>query len=423
VPQIAMASDGSHLVVYERDHGGGDVDVVGKFVNSDGSLGTEFTIDADGENILNPTVAALSNGNFVVAYENEWSGASNNTWIGLKIVTPGTPPTLGGQKFPELLDGTVDQDHPKVAALEGGGFALVYASNQGGTDDIRAAIYDDDGNVVKAPFTVNANLTGAQDEPVVAALHDGGFVVVWDDGNLGVLMGQRFDAAGNEVGSEFVAGSIGQETAPTITVLDDGRFFVGYEQQTGDDDVWGTIFDPREDTIEGTSEADILTAFATGGTVKGRAGDDMLLGTGSSDNLKGGGGSDHLVGMDGNDFLHGGAKKDFFVFAAVLDKDNNVDTVQGFKQKKQKDKLVLLDDIFAAVGDKVDKGEVRVGNKAKDGNDYLIAKVNAGKKKATLFYDEDGSGAGGKVKFAKVEYKGDLNLNHKIFKVVEDIDI
>src|SRR5690606_6337666 len=119
-----------------------------------------------------------------------------------------------------------------------------------------------------------------------------------------------------------------------------------------DNDVWGTIFDPREETIEGTSEADLLTAFAAGGTVKGRAGDDMLLGTGSGDNLKGGGGSDYLVGMDGNDFLHGGAKKDFFVFAAVLDKDNNVDTVQVFKQKKQKDKLVLLDDIFAAVGDK-----------------------------------------------------------------------
>ena len=41
----------------------------------------------------------------------------------------------------------------------------------------------------------------------------------------------------------------------------------------------------------------------------------------------------------------------------------------------------------------------------------------------TLYYDEDGQGGVGKVKFAKLEYKGSLDLNHKDFKVVEEIDI
>ncbi len=420
-PQVAMGANGSHLVVYERDHGGGDVDIVGKFVNPDGSLGAEFLIHADSENNLEPTVAALSNGNFVVSYENEW-GVGANTHVDFRIITPGVPPTVGPNTFVDLNVSTTDQDDPKVAALEGGGFVIVYNDNAAGSDEIRAAIYDNNGAVVKAAFTVNGNLPGTQDDATVAALPDGGFVVVWDDANFGLLRGQRFDSAGNEVGTEFTAGTIGSEDDPVITVLDDGRFFVGYEQLTGDNDAWGTIFDPREKTITGTGEDDLLTAFAEGGTVKGKGGDDMLLGSGFGDTLIGGGGSDYLVGMDGNDDLKGGKGQDFFVFAAALDKNNNVDTIKDFR-KKQKDKILLLDDIFPAVGEKLDKGELYFGNNAKNGGDHIIVKVQASKNKATLFYDEDGAGGTGKVKFAVLEYKGNLDLNHKSFKVIEDLDL
>lgn len=424
VPQIAMAADGSHLVVYERDNGGGNIDILGTIVNPDGSLGTaEFVIDGTGdpEEIITPAVAALSNGNFVVAYSDDQPGANTNNAACFRIITPGTPPTVGGQVILNNIPAN-NQFEPKVAALTGGGFVLVYTETVAGNDDIRAAVVDNNGVVVKATFTVNNVTTGSQNEPVVAALSDGGFVIVWDDDNAGNLTGQRFDAAGNEVGAEFVAGVIGEETNPTITALDDGRFFVGFEQSTGDDDAIGTIFDPREKTITGSGDDDILTAFANGGTVLGKAGDDMLLGSDKGDNLKGGGGKDYLVGMDGNDDLAGGAAQDFYVFAFELDKNNNVDTVNGFRSK-QKDKLLLLDDIFPAVGDKVNKGELRFGLNAQDNNDYIIARVQANKKKVTLSYDEDGQGGVGKVKFAVLEYKGDLKLNYKTFKVIDDLDI
>ena len=356
-PQIAMAADGSYLVAYERETGAGNVDILGTIVNPDGSLGTtEFVIEGDAEEVLTPTVAALSNGNFVVAYSDEWPGANENNAVQFRIITPGTPPTVGSGINADGVPAN-DQTEPKVAALTGGGFVVVYTEAVGGNNDIRAAIFDNNGAVVKAAFTVNNVVVGDQNEPVVAALSDGGFVVVWDDDNSDNLMGQRFDAAGNEVGAEFVAGVAGSENNPTITALDDGRFFVGFENGTGDDDVWGTIFDPRDETILGTGEDDLLTAPATGGTLKGKSGDDTLLGTGFGDHLIGGGGKDLIVGMDGNDDLKGGGKKDFFVFASELDKNNNVDTVEDYDN----DKLLLLDDIFAAVGDSVNENELRFG--------------------------------------------------------------
>ena len=96
-----------------------------------------------------------------------------------------------------------DQTSPKVAALTGGGGVVVYTEVVAGNANIRAAVFDNNGVVTTPAFTVNNGLAGSQNQPQVAALHDGGFVVVWDDDNTNLLMGQRFDATANEVGAEF----------------------------------------------------------------------------------------------------------------------------------------------------------------------------------------------------------------------------
>ena len=80
------------------------------------------------------------------------------------------------------------------------------------------------------------------------------------------------------------------------------------------------------------------------------------------------------------------------VIASILACGN--DTVEDYDD----DKLLLLDDIFAAVGDSVNENELRFGRNAQDGNDHMIANVDPGRKRVTLFYDEDGQGGVGKVR-------------------------
>ena len=93
-------------------------------------------------------------------------------------------------------------------------------------------------------FTVNLSTAGSQTDPDVVALRDGGFVVVWDNAQLGNLQGRRFDALGNPVGGEFVAGDAEGESDPAVAALADGRFVVAYRNFAGDTDILATVFDP-----------------------------------------------------------------------------------------------------------------------------------------------------------------------------------
>jgi Ca2+-binding RTX toxin-like protein len=240
---------------------------------------------------------------------------------------------------------TTDANSPTnvgVTALKGGGFVVAYSEFAAGNRDVYAAIYDNSGNQLKAPFKLNDNTDGNQTQPAVAALADGGFVAVWSDRDLDQIMGQRYTAAGDKIGDQFPASSHGSEFGPVITVLDDGRFFVGFEREVGDIDISGSIFDPRDKKVTGTNGDDVLTAFAEGGKVKGLGGDDTLLGAEADGTLIGGKGKDWLAGGMSNDLLKGGKGKDCFVFHSDLDKKTNVDTIKDFG--KGKDKLYLLDD-------------------------------------------------------------------------------
>ena len=97
------------------------------------------------------------------------------------------------------------------------------------------------GNVVKAysrrggEFLVNTQTAGGQQGPRLAALNDGGFIVVWTDGSLiggdssGVgVKAQRFDASGHAVGGEFLVNTTtsGNQSSPAVAELSSGRFII-----------------------------------------------------------------------------------------------------------------------------------------------------------------------------------------------------
>jgi Ca2+-binding RTX toxin-like protein len=97
---------------------------------------------------------------------------------------------------------------------------------------------------------VNTNLTGEQIESSIAALLDGGFVVVWRDDypTDSVIRGQRYDAVGNKVGGEIdISGptfQLGDQSLPSVTGLADGGFYVAWTDfdSSTDDDIVGAVF-------------------------------------------------------------------------------------------------------------------------------------------------------------------------------------
>lgn len=81
-------------------------------------------------------------------------------------------------------------------------------------------------------FQVNTYWENYQYEQVVTPLEGGGFVVVWvsneQDGDNRGVFGQVFDASGAPVGSEFAVNetTYQQQTDPKVTALAGGGFAI-----------------------------------------------------------------------------------------------------------------------------------------------------------------------------------------------------
>ena len=374
-------------------------------------MGGEFTIYNSTDNSTVPDAAALSNGNYVVVYQDEFAGSLTDRDIRFSIVTPAGGLVVNGRYATSTSDDEVD---PHVAALKGGGFVAVWTreNGDGSGEGIRAVVYSNAGNVVTSEFTVNTTTAGHQNEPEITALADGGFVVVWDDDQADLTRGQRFDASGNKVGHEFNAGSLGSEEYPVVAALGDGRFIAGFEDYSSDDDIHGTIFDPRGHTINGTNKADVLTARKDGADVSGKKGSDILLGFNGDNSLHGGNGNDKLSGGRGKDMLWGNKGHDKFVFDTALG-NGNVDRIQDMEHGT--DKIWLAKSIFPAIGSNLGSSEFHKGSHAADNDDYIIYNKSKGK----LYYDRDGHGGDGKVQFAKVD--PGTKLNHHDFSMIDDL--
>ncbi|MCP4386116.1 MAG: hypothetical protein GY798_32705 [Hyphomicrobiales bacterium] len=116
--------------------------------------------------------------------------------------------------------------------------------------------------------------------------------------------------------------------------------------------------------IHGTPKADVIDGSGGGDRLYGRGRSDKLSGGDGDDVLIGGPGKDRLAGQAGNDQLSGGGGRDHFVFDTVLGNGKaqaGVDTITDFKPGS--DTIRLDDDVFAAVGDKLGRGEFHRGKK------------------------------------------------------------
>lgn len=191
-----------------------------------------------------PTVAKLKSGHFVVAWDdNSQQGGDND----LGSVRVQIFDRNGAAVGSELLVNTATvrgQSDSKVVSLQAGGFLVTWTdySGQGGDDQssaVKAQMFDAAGGRVGGEMLVNTTVAGYQMYQNASGLADGGFVIVWADvqgllSNQGNIRGQRFDVAGNKLGSEFEVNSMAlvRQSAPKVATLEDGRFIVTWTDAT-----------------------------------------------------------------------------------------------------------------------------------------------------------------------------------------------
>lgn len=417
-PSIAASSDGGYLVVYTRERDSdGTFDIVSRHINANGTVDAEQSVFDSASTSSNSAtheaeVVALANGNYVVAFIHP----DNNFGPQFKFVGQNGA-VSGGGAGPGFQVSISDDEETdvQVAALAGGGFVVAWTGVDGDSSGIRYSVYNSNGAAVKADqlgggILANTNTAGVQYGPDVAGLADGGFVVVWHDSQRNGDYGQRFDASGNKVGSEFKVAD-GATANTVVAGLEDGRFVTGYNELSGTADVSATIFDPRETTISGDNGDNVITSRIEGATVNGLGGDDELLGQAGKDVLDGGDGRDRLKGGNGKDKLTGGSDKDTFVF------DFDVSSKKAAKPHKDKvtdfshkaDSIELDADMFTGLKPgKLKKKDFDSGTKKASKDKHL---VYWHEKSGKLFYDANGKKKGGDVEIAKFNKDADLAAN------------
>ena len=247
-PAIASEGNGDFVIVWEGDsQDGSGTGIFGqRFDASGGPLGSEFRINGwtTGSQRL-PSISMNGTGDFVVVWQSD--GQDGSAWgiFGQRFDDLGV---AAGSEFRINTWTSADQRSPAVACDEEGDFVVVWQSLQ---DSFGWAVigqrFDAGGTPVGSEFLVNTFTVNHQGEPAVASDPGGNFVVVWQsytqDSSGDGVFAQRFDASGARVGSEFRANTFTSswQSFPVVGSDNDGNFVVAW-QSDGQDGSAGGIF-------------------------------------------------------------------------------------------------------------------------------------------------------------------------------------
>ncbi|MGO4573802.1 calcium-binding protein, partial [Microvirga sp. 2TAF3] len=299
-----LASGGFAVAYTDASNRGVGTDIRTRVFGETGvPLGTGDDIIANGTKAsgqTNPTAITLNDGRYAVFFEDYSLSADDPdlTIRGRIFKADGTPDT---DDF-LVPASTGEKRNPVAATLADGRFVVAWVSSvgDGSQNCIKAQIFNSDGRKSGGEFVVNQVTDGYQQDPVVVALHDGGFAVSYlSKGAVDDVRIATFTQAGALVADEAIDSLSGSELygIQSITVLSDGRLVAAWGAMTDTADIQAQIFDPRTKAI----------------VLDGTSGDDQYVGTPFNDVLKGAGGDDHLTGGEGNDVLDGGAGRDTLI--------------------------------------------------------------------------------------------------------------
>jgi Ca2+-binding RTX toxin-like protein len=256
-PAVASNAAGDRYFAAWGDPSNSD-QVNGRIVNAGqipltGEFIVNFTANAATQQ-YEPSVAGLTGGNFVVTYTDLAADPSGD--IRARLYAPGGSPL--GSDFAIDSGGFADSQS-SVSELSGGGFVVTYTRNLGiaGTD-IRARVFDQNGNSVSGFIAVDSGV-GSQRLSSVAGLSSGGFVAVWQDSGTEVYF-RRFQSNGTALDANRVlidtGGTINQDIH--VVALTDGGFAVAYT-----DNGWaidGTEISFRIFNADGTTRTSLIRA-------------------------------------------------------------------------------------------------------------------------------------------------------------------
>ena len=256
-PAVAQRASGAAVVVWEDEDASNEIHYA--IVSSGGSVGTEQTI-LDGDPLNNPDVATLADGRSIVV-ASQANIISED--IVFRFIDPGGAPS-GVLDFVD--NGANDQFDPAVAAFNNNALVVYEEDSATGITSIQARFFN--GSSFATEFTVS-NSDHDVFDPDVAALTDGRFIVVWGNDENDNVEARLVSATGVLLGEVLtIEGGFGND--PRVAALPNGGFVV----------TWTDFFINAPPEVDGNDGAVYARRFDANGDP---AGDPFLVNAGDSD--------------------------------------------------------------------------------------------------------------------------------------------
>ena len=209
------------------------------FKEGSGILGTVAL--SGGSAVLQTRALAIGSHTVIAYYNGSASYVGSHRGV---VVT--VDPRIGGEINVNSVFAKT-QDEPSVAELFKGGFVVTWESDgqDGSGFGVFARRFNAGGSRVGKEFRVNTDVVGAQSRPSAAGLVNGSFVIVWssagEDGSGWGVYGQRYSAVGTPLGAEFRVNTTtaGSQMLPSIAALKSGGFVVAWQSYGQDGSGWG----------------------------------------------------------------------------------------------------------------------------------------------------------------------------------------
>ena len=204
-------------------------------------MSTDATFTA-GSNVWSSTSTVLPDGGIVVVWQGTEDG---DTRIRAQLFDADGNPA--GEQILIDADTTTNPEGPVVTVLSDGGVVVSWIQVDGSAYGVNARLVSADGETVSDVLQVNTTTLGNQSMPSITALDNGGFVVTYqsgsasstttihDDGSQAGIRAQIYDAEGNPVGVEFLVNEVtaGAQTDPSVTAVE-GSFLIVYGSPDAD---------------------------------------------------------------------------------------------------------------------------------------------------------------------------------------------
>ncbi|WP_376958202.1 cadherin-like domain-containing protein [Azospirillum sp. A26] len=249
--RLTTLTDGGYVAVWWTAEGNSS-DVYARRYRADGApAGEAFRVNTVTTNSQgSAVVTALPDGGFVVAWhsmDGPWLNATSGIIQQQRYDSSGTK--VGTEETVNGNTGTLPRRFPSVTTLADGGWVVAWtAKGQPGDPEwgSYAQRYDAQGQKMGGEVHLNSYTADSQNNPVVTALADGGWVASWvsgngQDGSLSGVYMQRFDASNQPVGGEVrvTTTTADHQSYATLTGLQDGGWVVVWASRFQDGSGYG----------------------------------------------------------------------------------------------------------------------------------------------------------------------------------------